>query len=165
MALMVMVVGKVSIEGMFSYIKVRWEVNKIIGLPASDIRDRQVKAGDIEDFPPELNIMINKLLAFKITISNFNVNNKHYVYTVNKICDDPDTIVVGIYTCYSGDLNSEKFSDSLDVVSYTADSLAVNLDKDTGNSPPVKRNIEKNPEEKNMDQASTTKRLQKKLEN
>ncbi|KAK1431706.1 hypothetical protein QVD17_08267 [Tagetes erecta] len=148
-----------------------WEVSKIVGLSASDIRDRQVKAGDTEDFPQELNFMMNKLLAFKIMISNFNVNNKHYVYTVNKICDDPDIIAelesthaIDETTHDEGDLNSEKLSDSLDAVSYSADSLAVDLDKNSGNSPPVKRNFGKYPEDFNMDQASTTKRFRKKLE-
>ncbi|KAK1431848.1 hypothetical protein QVD17_08577 [Tagetes erecta] len=107
-----------------------------------------------------------------IMISNFNVNHKHYVYTVNEICDDSD-IIAELESTHTieerphdeGDLNSEKLSDSLDVVSYTTDSLAVNLDKDTGNSPTIKRNVVKNPEEMNMDQTYTTKRLRKKLEN
>ncbi|KAK1408108.1 hypothetical protein QVD17_39742 [Tagetes erecta] len=85
-----------------------WEVSKIVGLSASDIRDRQVKTTHDE-----------------------------------------------------GDLNSEKLSDSLDAVSYSADSLAVDLDKDSGNSTLAKRNVGKYPEDFNMDQASTTKRFRK----
>lgn len=57
-----------------------------MGLSASDVRDRQMKSGDMQTFPAELNVMI------KIIVSNFNINHKYYVYTVNKIYDDPDVI-------------------------------------------------------------------------
>ncbi|KAK1431464.1 hypothetical protein QVD17_07923 [Tagetes erecta] len=61
------------------------------------------------------------------------------------------------------DMNSNKLSDSQDVVSYTADSLTIDLEKDSGTSPTEKRNVEFMAAEMTLDQASTSKKIRKKL--
>ncbi|XP_035843922.1 uncharacterized protein LOC110931384 [Helianthus annuus] len=64
--------------------------SKLLGLAASDIRERQVKANDT-GFPYEIFRLVDKKAAFKIDVSEFNLKNDYRVYTVQKTCDDPVT--------------------------------------------------------------------------
>lgn len=78
--------------GSVSFLMFDRDVTRLMGLSAADIRDRQGKSGDMESFPHELDNMVNKLLAFKIQITKHNLNKTYQVYTVQKLCDDPDVI-------------------------------------------------------------------------
>lgn len=68
------------------------DVARLVGISAGDVRDRQMKSGDMEKFPHELDNIVNKLLAFKVVVSNHNLSKNYHVYTVQKLCDDMDVV-------------------------------------------------------------------------
>jgi len=65
------------------------DVSSIVGSSASDIMERQMKLDDSEGFPQELFQLLDKVLAFKIEVSEYNLKSDYPVYTIQKICDDP----------------------------------------------------------------------------
>ncbi|MFS7932194.1 putative nucleic acid-binding, replication factor A [Helianthus anomalus] len=78
--------------GSVTFVMFDKDVIKIVGSSASDIRERQVKSNDTESFPYELTRLLDKKLAFKVDIYEYNLNLDYHVYTVQKICDDPDIL-------------------------------------------------------------------------
>nr|XP_043619863.1 uncharacterized protein LOC122591677 [Erigeron canadensis] len=68
------------------------DVAKLIGLSANDIRERQIRSGEVDTFPHELNVLLNKLYAFKISVAKYNFEKDYLVYTVAKVCRDPEII-------------------------------------------------------------------------
>nr|XP_043611877.1 replication protein A 70 kDa DNA-binding subunit A-like [Erigeron canadensis] len=68
------------------------DVAKLIGLSANDIRERQIRSGEVDTFPHELNVLLNKLYAFNISIAKYNFEKDYLVYTVAKVCRDPEII-------------------------------------------------------------------------
>ncbi|XP_021988903.2 uncharacterized protein LOC110885508 [Helianthus annuus] len=127
-------------SGSVSFVMFDRDVQKLLGLAASDIRERQA--------------------AFKIDVSEFNLKNDYRVYTVQKTCDDPVIIAELVGGDGNGDENTEEVTQevagvkdvslsessqvsaertSWDVVSVTADSSAVEVEKDSRSSPNGKR--------------------------
>ncbi|KAM0050071.1 putative nucleic acid-binding protein [Helianthus debilis subsp. tardiflorus] len=70
-------------SGSVSFVMFDRDVQKFLGLAASDIRERQVNANDT-GFPHELFRLVDKKVAFKIVVSEFNLKNDYRVYTVQK---------------------------------------------------------------------------------
>ncbi|XP_022014818.1 replication protein A 70 kDa DNA-binding subunit A-like [Helianthus annuus] len=70
--------------GSVSFVMFDRDVQKILGLAASDIGERQLKANDTESFPHEISRLVDKKVAFKIDVSEFNLKNDYHVYTVQK---------------------------------------------------------------------------------
>lgn len=64
-------------------------MSRLVGLSATDIRERQLKCDDTTTFPHELQVLLNKTYAFKIQISSYNLENPNGSYTVYKLSDDP----------------------------------------------------------------------------
>ncbi|XP_035833018.1 uncharacterized protein LOC110876774 [Helianthus annuus] len=89
-------------SGSVSFVMFDRDVQKLLGLAASDIRERQ-------------------RAAFKIDVSEFNLNNDYRVYTVQKTTDDP----VIIAELVSGDGNGDENTD--EVTQEVADVKDVNL--------------------------------------
>ncbi|XP_035832819.1 uncharacterized protein LOC118481715 [Helianthus annuus] len=137
-------------SGSVSFVMFDRDVQKLLGLAASDIRERQVKANDI-GFPHEIFRLVDKKAAFKIDVLEFNLKNDYRVYTVQKTCDDPviiSELVVEMVTQEVADVKDVNLSEYSqvsaertlrDVVSVTADSSAVEVEKDSGSSPNGKR--------------------------
>ncbi|XP_022018700.1 uncharacterized protein LOC110918726 [Helianthus annuus] len=71
-------------SGSVSLVTFDRDVQKILGLAAGDIRERQVKANDTESFPHEIFRLVDKKVTFKIVVSEFNLKNDYPVYTVQK---------------------------------------------------------------------------------
>ncbi|XP_035830018.1 uncharacterized protein LOC118479553 [Helianthus annuus] len=84
------------------------DVQKLLGLAASDIRERQVKANDTGCFPHEIFRLVNKKAAFKIDVSEFNLKNEYRVYTVQKTCDDRVITVELVGGDGNGDENTDE---------------------------------------------------------
>ncbi|XP_022030410.1 uncharacterized protein LOC110931319 [Helianthus annuus] len=76
-------------SGSVSFVMFDRDVQKLLGLATSDIRERQVKANDTGCFPHEIFRLVDKKTAFKINVLEFNLKNDYHVYTVQKTCDDP----------------------------------------------------------------------------
>ncbi|XP_021980190.1 uncharacterized protein LOC110876324 [Helianthus annuus] len=146
-------------SGSISFVMFDRDVQKLLGLAASDIRERQVKANDT-GFPHEIFRLVDKKAAFKIDVSEFNHKNDYRVYTVQKTCDDPVIIAELVGGDGNGDENTDEVTQevadvkgvnlsessqvsaertSRDAVSVTADSSAVEVEKDYGSSPNGKR--------------------------
>ncbi|KAJ0582116.1 putative nucleic acid-binding, replication factor A [Helianthus annuus] len=148
--------------GSVSFVIFDKDVTKIICSTANDIRERQVKVNDTESFPHEISRLVEKKLAFKIEVSDYNLNRDYHVYTIQKECDDSDIIVELV----AGNGNALEVADevsqqgsefkavqlsessqmaggafSKDVVSVTADSSVVEAEKDSGTSPNGKRSV------------------------
>ncbi|XP_022027961.1 uncharacterized protein LOC110929144 [Helianthus annuus] len=146
-------------SGSVSFVMFDRDVQKLLGLAASDIRERQVKANDTR-FPHEIFRLVDKKAAFKIDVSEFNLKNDYRIYTVQKTTDDPVIIAELVGGDGNGDENTDEvtqevaevkdvnLSDSSQVsaertsrvvVSVTADSSVVEVEKDSGSSPNGKR--------------------------
>ncbi|XP_035838002.1 uncharacterized protein LOC110895531 [Helianthus annuus] len=126
-------------SGSVSFVMFDRDVQKLLGLAASDIRERQVKANDT-GFPHEIFRLVDKKAAFKIDVSEFNLKNDYRVYTVQQTCDDP-VIIAELVTqevAYVKDVNLSESSQvsaertSRDAVSVMVDSSAVKVEKDSG---------------------------------
>nr|XP_043633321.1 uncharacterized protein LOC122604497 [Erigeron canadensis] len=78
--------------GSTSFMMFDQDVARLLNLSANYIRDRQVQSENPNGFPHELDALVNRMLAFKIVVNSYNVRNKYYVFTVIKVCDDPDII-------------------------------------------------------------------------
>ncbi|XP_035830152.1 uncharacterized protein LOC110933065 [Helianthus annuus] len=150
--------------GSISFVMFDKDVTKLIGSTASDIRERQVKANDTESFPHEISRLVEKKLAFKIEVSDYNLNHEYHVYTIQKLCDDPDIlaelvagngngleVVDEVFSQEGSEIKVERLSESSQmagaaiskvVVSVTADSSVVEAEKDSGTSPNGKRSLQ-----------------------
>lgn len=78
--------------GSVSFVLFDSHVTKMLGTGANEIRERQLSSDDTESFPHELNRLLNLKLAFKIEVTDYNLKNEYHVYTVCKICNDPEII-------------------------------------------------------------------------
>nr|XP_043616677.1 uncharacterized protein LOC122588595 isoform X2 [Erigeron canadensis] len=94
--------------GSASFVMWDRDVQKLLGLNAADIRQRQVNNNEEDNYPHELDGLLNQKVAFKIKIDDYNVKHKDGAYTINKICDDPDIIAELI----SQDANNEVIQDT-----------------------------------------------------
>ncbi|KAJ0558965.1 putative nucleic acid-binding, replication factor A [Helianthus annuus] len=149
--------------GSVSFVMFDKDVMKLIGSTANDIRERQVKVNDPETFPHEISRLVEKKSAFKIEVSDYNLNHDYHVYTIQKVCDDPDIIaelVAGnvnalevadeVFSQEGSEFKAVQLSESSqmagtaiskDVVSVTADSSVVEAEKDSDTSPNGKRSL------------------------
>ncbi|XP_035845173.1 replication protein A 70 kDa DNA-binding subunit B-like [Helianthus annuus] len=150
--------------GSVSFMMFDKDVMKLIGSTANDIRERQVKLDDTETFPHEISRLVEKKLAFKIEVSDYNLNHDYHVYTIQKVCDDPDIIaeLVGgngnalevadeVFSQEGSEIKAVQLSESSqmagadiskDVVSVMADSSVVEAEKDSATSPNGKRSLQ-----------------------
>ncbi|XP_022040896.1 uncharacterized protein LOC110943454 [Helianthus annuus] len=150
--------------GSVSFVMFDKDVMKLIGSTANDIRERQVKVDDTETFPHEISRLVEKKLAFKIEVSDYNLNHDYHVYTIQKVCDDPDIIielVAGngnalevadeVFSQEGSEIKAVQLSESSqmagtdiskDVVSVMADSSVVEAEKDSATSPNGKRSLQ-----------------------
>ncbi|XP_022025015.1 uncharacterized protein LOC110925368 [Helianthus annuus] len=150
--------------GSVSFVMFDKDVMKLIGSTANDIRERQVKLDDTETFPHEISWLVEKKLAFKIEVSDYNLNHDYHVYTIQKVCDDPDIIaeLVGgngnalevadkVFSQEGSEIKAVQLSESSqmagadiskDVVSVMSDSSVVEAEKDSATSPNGKRSLQ-----------------------
>ncbi|XP_021995815.1 uncharacterized protein LOC110892998 [Helianthus annuus] len=171
-------------SGSVSFVMFDRDVQKLLGLAASDIRERQVKANDTGCFPHEIFRLVDKKVAFKIDVSEFNLKNDYRVYTVQKTCDDPVIIAELAGGDGNGDENTDEVTQevaevkdvnlsessqvsaertSRDVVSVTADSSAVEVENDSRSTPNGNR-IAQDADVVNVGELSTNvRRTRKKL--
>jgi len=78
--------------GSVSLVLFERDVNRLVGLSSNDIRERQLKAEETDKFPYELNRMVNKLVAFRVEVDEYNRDNTYHVYTVKNTTDAPSVI-------------------------------------------------------------------------
>ncbi|XP_022024348.2 uncharacterized protein LOC110924665 [Helianthus annuus] len=150
--------------GSVSFVMFDKDAMKLIGSTANDIRERQVKVDDTESFPHEISRLVEKKLAFKIKISDYNLNHDYHVYIIQKVCDDPDIIaelVAGngnalevadeLFSQEGSEIKVVQLSESSqmagtdiskDVISVMADSSVVEAEKDSATSPNGKRSLQ-----------------------
>ncbi|KAK1416423.1 hypothetical protein QVD17_32214 [Tagetes erecta] len=167
--------------GSVSFVLFDNQVAKLIGVPAVDIRERQVNDKNTETFPHEMSRLLERKLAFKIEVSDYNLKNPEWmVYTVLKVCDDPEVISELLGDGDHADEVSQEYlqmnpvnlgessqgpqdSISKDVVSVMADSSMMTSENDSATSPNGKRSVEKDDDNLNVGELSTnTKRSRKK---
>lgn len=53
-------------------------------------------------YPTDFNMLVDKRFAFKIKVSKYNIDNKYYVYTVNKFSDE-DIVIDALLKKAAGD--------------------------------------------------------------
>ncbi|XP_035837691.1 uncharacterized protein LOC110898678 [Helianthus annuus] len=94
-------------SGSVSFVMFDRDVQKLLGLAASDIRERQVKANDT-GFPHEIFRLVDKKAAFKIDVSEFNLKNDYRVYTVQKTTEGPVIIAELVGGDGNGDENTDE---------------------------------------------------------
>ncbi|KAJ0936764.1 putative nucleic acid-binding, replication factor A [Helianthus annuus] len=110
-------------SGSVSFVMFDRDVQKLLGLAASDIRERQVKANDT-GFPHEIFRLVDKKAAFKIDVSEFNLKNDYRVYTVQKTTEDPVIIAELVGGDGNGDENTDEVTQEVaDVKDVTFQTL------------------------------------------
>ncbi|KAJ0440957.1 putative nucleic acid-binding protein [Helianthus annuus] len=68
------------------------EVLKLLKVNASQLLDKNLDLANEGNFPPELNALLNRKFAFKISIGSFNIKNKSDGYSVSKLTDNRTVI-------------------------------------------------------------------------
>nr|XP_043624018.1 replication protein A 70 kDa DNA-binding subunit A-like [Erigeron canadensis] len=164
--------------GSISFLMFDLDVCRLLGLSATNIRDRQLKSVDENSFPHEFDSLLERQLAFKIVVTDYNIRQKYYVYTVNKFCEDPEIIAEMLGeedditpepenvepNCVKLSESSQGGVDSKDVASVTGECLVVDVEKDSATSPVAKRPIKAVIDSIVAEEPSSNKRLRKKLE-
>ncbi|XP_022032870.1 uncharacterized protein LOC110933982 [Helianthus annuus] len=112
-------------SGSVSFVMFDRDVQKLLGLAVSDIRERQVKANDTR-FPHEIFRLVDKKAAFKTDVSEFNLKNDYHV------------------TQEVADVKDVNLSESLQVSAERTSRVSiyfetVEVEKDSGSSPNGKR--------------------------
>ncbi|KAK1419692.1 hypothetical protein QVD17_28961 [Tagetes erecta] len=107
--------------GSVSFVLFDTHVARIVGVSATEVRERQVDENQTESFPHEMMRLLDKKLAFKIEVTDYNLKNDYYVYTVLKVSDDPDILAELTGAVGSGDELTQAYSDL----------KAVNLDENS----------------------------------
>ncbi|KAI3701438.1 hypothetical protein L6452_26516 [Arctium lappa] len=103
--------------------------------------------GDLEMFPEDLNVLLDRKFAIKIEVNNYNIKNSCFVYGISKLTDD-ENILNELEMRFSAQRPAE--SDSVkvlspdfgsveklkDAVSFTGENATPsNVDKSTADSP------------------------------
>ncbi|KAJ0715214.1 putative nucleic acid-binding, replication factor A [Helianthus annuus] len=65
------------------------EVTKLLKFNANQLLDNNIELANEENFPKELNSLLNMKFAFKIAVSSFNISKKSDGYSVFKMTDNP----------------------------------------------------------------------------
>ncbi|XP_022041196.1 uncharacterized protein LOC110943770 [Helianthus annuus] len=126
--------------GSVSFMMFDKDVTKLIGSTASDIRERQLKVNDTESFPHEISRLVEKKLAFKIEVSDYNLNHDYHVYTIQKVFSQEGSEIKAVQLSESSQMAGAAISK--DVVSVTVNSSVVEAEKDSGTSPNGKRSLQ-----------------------
>ncbi|GJW41621.1 nucleic acid-binding, OB-fold, replication protein A, OB domain protein [Tanacetum coccineum] len=143
--------------------------NALLNKEANELVEKQLKDGAIDVLPEDFNDLLEKKLAFKVDITDYNLSKNKYVYGVSQICQEADVIeelelkVPTLEATVSSSLTpSLGFISPPSRLKYqwseTGDtsSLIESL-KDTGTSP-IKRKLEDVIDVEELSNASSTKK-------
>ncbi|GKD71917.1 nucleic acid-binding, OB-fold, replication protein A, OB domain protein, partial [Tanacetum coccineum] len=144
--------------------------NALLNKDANELVEKQLKDGTIDVLPEDFNDLLEKKLAFKVDITDYNLTKNKYVYGVSQICQEADVIeelelkVPTLEATVSSSLTPSlgfisppsrlKYQDSASETGDTS-SLIESL-KDTGTSP-IKRKLEDVIDVEELSNASSTK--------
>ncbi|GJR46244.1 nucleic acid-binding, OB-fold, replication protein A, OB domain protein [Tanacetum coccineum] len=144
--------------------------NALLNKEANELVEKQLKDGAIDVLPEDFNDLLEKKLAFKVDITDYNLSKNKYVYGVSQICQEADVIeelelkVPTLEATVSSSLTPSlgfisppsrlKYQDSVSETGDTS-SLIESL-KDTGTSP-IKRKLEDVIDVEELSNASSTK--------
>ncbi|GJX76228.1 nucleic acid-binding, OB-fold, replication protein A, OB domain protein [Tanacetum coccineum] len=145
--------------------------NTLLNKEANELVEKQLKDGAIDVLPEDFNDLLEKKLAFKVDITDYNLSKNKYVYGVSQICQEADVIeelelkVPTLEATVSSSLTPSlgfisppsrlKYQDSASETGDTS-SLIESL-KDTGTSP-IKRKLEDVIDVEELSNASSTKK-------
>ncbi|GJW70065.1 nucleic acid-binding, OB-fold, replication protein A, OB domain protein [Tanacetum coccineum] len=145
--------------------------NALLNKDANELVEKQLKDGAIDVLPEDFNDLLEKKLAFKVDITDYNLSKNKYVYGVSQICQEADVIeelelkVPTLEATVSSSLTPSlgfisppsrlKYQDSASETGDTS-SLIESL-KDTGTSP-IKRKLEDVIDVEELSNASSTKK-------
>ncbi|XP_057526260.1 uncharacterized protein LOC130805504 [Amaranthus tricolor] len=122
------------------------QVKKELQVTAKELIDKQVKNGDIETFPEELEKLINKKYLFVFKVNKyFNIEKKSKSYSVRKLTDDEELILKFCQCLYSKKENDNTVESKEHSTSMNQD-IMQNCDSTTENSnfqTPIKGGLEK----------------------
>ncbi|KAJ0495480.1 putative nucleic acid-binding, replication factor A [Helianthus annuus] len=68
------------------------EVLRLLKVNATQLLDKNLDLANEGNFPPELNALLNRKFAFKISIGSFNIKNKSDGYSISKLTDNQTVI-------------------------------------------------------------------------
>ncbi|GKD83198.1 nucleic acid-binding, OB-fold, replication protein A, OB domain protein [Tanacetum coccineum] len=66
--------------------------NALLNKEANELVEKQLKDGAIDVLPEDFNDLLEKKLAFKVDITDYNLSKNKYVYGVSQICQEADVI-------------------------------------------------------------------------
>nr|KAJ0217997.1 hypothetical protein LSAT_V11C300150060 [Lactuca sativa] len=69
------------------------EAYGLLGISATDLAEKHTRLGfSLAIYPPELNFLKNKHLAFKLSVMKYNVRFQNSVYTISRVTKDKQII-------------------------------------------------------------------------
>ncbi|XP_024978977.1 replication protein A 70 kDa DNA-binding subunit A-like [Cynara cardunculus var. scolymus] len=127
------------------------EANKVLKNTATELYEKDRKSGDVDMFPNELDVLLDRRFAIKIDITDYNIKNSCFIYDISKLTDDDDIlselelkcpsqyVLISPAELESENLHSTDFSSQeklKDVVSYTGENATPSdAHKSTADSP------------------------------
>ncbi|XP_057548086.1 uncharacterized protein LOC130826522 [Amaranthus tricolor] len=123
------------------------QVKKELQVTAKELIDKQVKNGDTETFPEELEKLINKKYLFVFKVNKyFNIEKKSKSYSVSKLTDDEELILKFCQCLYSKKKENDNTVESKEHSTSMNQDIMQNCDSTTENSnfqTPIKGGLEK----------------------
>ncbi|XP_024963374.1 uncharacterized protein LOC112503596 [Cynara cardunculus var. scolymus] len=122
------------------------EANKVLNQMATELFEKVKESGDLDMFPDDLDVLLDRRFAIKIEITDYNIKNRCFIYCISKLTDDDAILNELEMRCTSQqpaesesvNLHSTYFSsqDKLkDVVSFTGENATPSdVDKSTADS-------------------------------
>ncbi|KAJ9552696.1 hypothetical protein OSB04_016741 [Centaurea solstitialis] len=123
------------------------EANKVLNKSTIELYEKIKEHGDLEMFPEDLNILLDRKFAIKIEVNYYNIKNSYFVYGISKLTDD-ENILNLLEIRLSAQRPAESDSVNVlstdfcsmkklkDVVSFTGENATPsNVDKSTADSP------------------------------
>ncbi|XP_024963673.1 uncharacterized protein LOC112503934 [Cynara cardunculus var. scolymus] len=129
------------------------EANKVLNQTTTELYEKVKESGDLDMFPDELDVLLDRRFAIKIDITDYNIKNNCFIYGISRLTDDDAILSELEMGCASQqpaesesvNLHSTNFSsqDKLkDVVSYTGENATPSdVDKSTADSPESKEKL------------------------
>ncbi|CAI9288213.1 unnamed protein product [Lactuca saligna] len=69
------------------------EAHGLLGISARDLAEKHTRLGfSLGIYPPELNFLKNKHLAFKVSVTKYNVRFQNNVYTISRVTEEKQII-------------------------------------------------------------------------
>ncbi|XP_024964663.1 uncharacterized protein LOC112504941 [Cynara cardunculus var. scolymus] len=64
------------------------EANEVLNQTATELYEKVKESGDLDMFPYELDVLLDRRFAIKIDITDYNIKNNCFIYGISRLTDD-----------------------------------------------------------------------------